>query len=94
MKEKIKNNFFKIKSWLSGFSFRTGVTVLLLCIPVYILSFAQMTFPISVALKSTLWIVFFGLAKTFQYAGITILGAKGLKRLREWWNEKKNRPSF
>jgi hypothetical protein len=45
----------KIKTWLAGLSFRTGVIVLLSCIPFYILSFAQMALPISVEAK-----VFFG----------------------------------
>ena len=30
----------KIKQWLQSLSFRTGVIVLLCCIPFYILSFA------------------------------------------------------
>lgn len=75
--------------WLSTLSFRTGVIVLSLCIPFYILSFAQMALPISVSLKSALWVVFFGLAKTTQYGGLTILGAKGLKRLKEYFKRRK-----
>ena len=38
----------KVKHWLQSLSFRTGVIVLLCCIPFYILSFAQMLLPISV----------------------------------------------
>jgi len=49
-----------------------------LCLPCYIISFAQMALPISTAMKGVLWFVFFGLAKTFQYGGLAILGAKGL----------------
>ena len=64
-------------------SFRTGVIVLLSCIPFYILSFAQMLLPISVATKGVLWTVLFGLAKTFQYGGLTILGVEGYKRLKD-----------
>ena len=37
--------FDKIKQWLQGLSFRTGVIVLLCCIPFYVLSFAQMLLP-------------------------------------------------
>ena len=36
----------KIKEWLQSLSFRTGVIVLMCCIPFYILSFAQMLLPI------------------------------------------------
>ncbi len=74
--------FARIKQYLSRLSFRTGVIVLLLCIPCYIISFAQMALPISIAAKSALWVVFFGLAKTFQYAGLAILGVEGVKRLK------------
>ena len=34
-----------LRQWLSRLSFRTGVIVLLCCIPCYILSFAQMALP-------------------------------------------------
>ena len=33
-------SFQKVKQWLQSLSFRTGVIVLLCCIPFYILSFA------------------------------------------------------
>lgn len=72
----------KIKSWLQSLSFRTGVIVLLSCIPFYVLSFAQMLLPISVAAKGVLWTVLFGMAKTCQYGGLTILGVEGYKRLK------------
>ena len=78
-----------IKEWLGKLSFRTGVIVLLLCIPCYIISFAQMALPLGVSTKSVLWVVFFGLAKTFQYGGLTILGAEGIKRLKAFWKIKK-----
>lgn len=81
----MKKLFSDIKQWLQRLSFRTGVIVLLCCIPFYILSFAQMALPISVELKGTLWFVLFGLAKTCQYGGLTILGVEGVKRLKEWW---------
>lgn len=81
----MKKLFLDIKQWLQRLSFRTGVIVLLCCIPFYILSFAQMALPISVELKGILWFVLFGLAKTCQYGGLTILGVEGVKRLKEWW---------
>lgn len=79
----------RIKAWLSGLSFRTGVIVLLMCIPFYILSFAQMAFPISVEAKGVLWFVLFGLAKTCQYGGLTILGVEGLRRLKAKFRRSK-----
>ncbi|MBQ0023674.1 MAG: hypothetical protein KBT29_10615 [Prevotellaceae bacterium] len=79
MKQLIQN----IKQWLSRLSFRTGVIVLLCCVLCYILSFAQMALPISASAKSALWVVLFGLAKTFQYGGLTILGVEGVKRLKK-----------
>lgn len=78
----LKQGLARLKLWLSKLSFRTGVIVLLCCVPCYILSFAQMALPISVELKSVLWFVLFGLAKTFQYGGLTILGVEGVKRLK------------
>ncbi|MBD5415520.1 MAG: hypothetical protein HDR46_04440 [Bacteroides sp.] len=71
-----------IKERLGKLSFRTGVIVLLMCVPFYVISFAQMALPISAAAKSVLWVVFFGLAKTAQYGGLTILGAEGIRRLK------------
>ena len=79
----------KSKMKLNKFSFRTGVIVLSLCVPCYIISFAQMGLDISYALKGTLWVIFFGLAKTFQYAGLAIIGAEGVKRLKGWWKRFK-----
>lgn len=80
-----------IKNWLSKLSFRTGVIVLLCCIPFYILSFAQMALPLSVETKGVLWIVLFGLAKTFQYSGITILGVEGVRRFKRIFKRRKNK---
>ena len=78
----IQHTFQKVKRWLQSLSFRTGVIVLLSCIPFYILSFAQMLLPISTAAKGVLWTVLFGLAKTCQYGGLNILGVEGYKRLK------------
>lgn len=80
-----------IKQWLSKLSFRTGVIVLALCVPFYIMSFAQMALPISTEAKGVLWVVLFGLAKTFQYGGLTILGVEGWKRLKARFKKKRPR---
>ena len=81
----------KIQKYLSRFSFRTGMIVLILCIPCYIISFAQMALPISNAMKCVLWFIFFGLAKTFQYGGLSIIGVEGVKRIKNYWKERKNK---
>lgn len=78
----MKKMLIRVKAWLGSLSFRTGVLVLLACVPFYILSFAQMVLPISTGLKGTLWVILFGLAKTFQYGGLTILGVEGVRRLK------------
>ena len=78
-----------IKTWLQSLSFRTGVIVLLCCIPFYILSFVQMLLPISAAAKGILWTVLFGMAKTCQYGGLTILGVEGYRRLKDMFRRKK-----
>lgn len=80
--------FDKIKIWLSRLSFRTGVIVLLTCIPLYVISFAQALLPIDPVLKGVLWAAFFGLAKTAQYGGLLILGAEGIKRLKSFIKPK------
>lgn len=77
----------RVKKWLQSLSFRTGVIILLCCIPFYILSFAQMLLPISAAAKGVLWTVLFGLAKTCQYGGLTILGVEGYQRLKAWFRK-------
>lgn len=85
------NGFQKVKAWLQSLSFRTGVIVLLCCIPLYVLSFAQMLLPINATAKGVLWTVLFGLAKTFQYGGLTILGVEGYKRLKSKVKRKNSR---
>lgn len=72
----------RVKSLLGGLSFRTGVIILALCVPCYILSFAQMALPISATAKGVLWFILFGLAKTTQYAGLAILGVEGWRRVK------------
>lgn len=86
MKDCIK----RLKMWLAGLSFRAGVVVLLCCVPFYIISFAQMLLPISVEAKGVLWVVFFGLAKTAQYGGITILGVEGYRRVKAYFKSNLN----
>lgn len=85
------SRFARLKNWLTGLSYRTGVIVLLSCIPLYALSFAQFALPINIGIKSFLWVVLFGLAKTAQYGGLTILGTRGIKHLRDWWKAKKSK---
>lgn len=89
MKEWFKAIVSRIKAWLSRLSFRTGVIILALCIPCYILSFAQMMLPISNTAKGVLWFILFGMAKTTQYTGLTIIGVEGWKRLKEWFKRDK-----
>ena len=90
---RFKQALASVKKWLSGLSFRTGVIVLLMCIPFYILSFAQMALPISVEAKGVLWFILFGLAKTCQYGGLTILGVEGLRRLKAKFRKNKQEES-
>ena len=81
----------KIQAFLKRFSFRTGVIVIAMCVPFYILSFACLAVEsFSPATKGVLWATFFGLAKTFQYGGLSIIGIDGVKRIKEWWKAKRN----
>lgn len=84
----MENLTVKIKRKLQKLSFKTGVMILLSCIPFYIISFAQMLLPISIEAKSALWIIMFGLAKTLQYCGIIILGAEGIRTVKSWFMKK------
>lgn len=79
----------KLKQWLSQLSFRTGIFLIIACVVSYIVSFAQMLLPISVTAKGVLWVVFFGLAKTFQYSALVVLGAEGVMRVKKWWKNRK-----
>lgn len=80
----VKEKFLKAKVWLASLSFRTGLLVLGLCVICYVISFAQVLLPLSVAWKGALWVLFFGLAKTFQYGGLLILGKEGWKKVKNW----------
>ena len=79
----------RIKRWLERLSFRTGVIVLVMCVPFYIISFAQIALPLNASIKGVLWFIFFGLAKTTQYGGLTIIGAEGIKRLKKFFTQLK-----
>lgn len=89
IKQKVLDNpvLQNIKTRLQSLSYKTGLIILSFCIPCYILSFAQMTWDISYTAKGVLWVILFGLAKTFQYTGILILGAEGIKRLKQWYTK-------
>lgn len=87
-KGKFKGMWRRFRDWMAGLSFRTGVIVLSLCIPCYIFSFAQAALPISLAWKGILWTVFFGMAKSFQYGGLLILGKEGWKRLKSYFRKR------
>lgn len=87
----MKQFLARMRQWLASLSFRTGAIVMLCCVPCYIFSFAQAALPTSAATKALLWTIFFGLAKTFQYAGLTILGVEGVKRLKKYFSLNKNR---
>ena len=48
-----------------------------------------MALPISAEAKGIFWVILFGLAKTFQYGGLTILGVEGVKRLKAYFKKDK-----
>ena len=77
----------KFKQWLSRLSPRVGVILLIICVLCYTISFGQMLLPIDPKLKGVLWVVFFGLAKPFQYAGLAIVGVAEVKR----WKQRKKK---
>ncbi len=72
----------RIKRWLASLSYKTGISVAIVCVICYVVSFAQMLLPVSAAAKGVLWFVFFGLAKTAQYSAILILGKSGIESIR------------
>lgn len=82
MKERVKSLLFKC-------SFKVGILFLVLCACCYLISFVQFVFPISGMLKGILWTVFFGLAKTFQYCGLLIVGIDGIKRIKQFLRLRK-----
>ena len=84
----MKEIFMRVKLWISGLSFKTGLFVLGACILCYVISFAQMALPISLSWKGGLWVAFFGLAKALQYTGLLILGKEGVKKLIDKFRKK------
>lgn len=74
--------FIRVRKELGKLSFRTGIIVGTLCAVCYIVSFAQMLLPVSSTMKIVLWTIFFGLAKTFQYTALLILGTAGVTRVK------------
>ena len=88
MKQLFSNALAAIKRALAKLSFRTGIALLVACIIFYILSFAQALLPISAATKGVLWFILFGMAKTAQYAGLTVIGMEGWKRVKVWIKER------
>ena len=82
MKQFFRDIFRPIKRWVTGMSFRTGVIYLIICLLLYIASFAQLLLPLSVATKTTLWIILFGLAKVAQYIGLAVVGVEGWRRIK------------
>ena len=78
----VKHISQRLKRYLAGLSFRTGVIVLSSCVVFYLLSFASLALPMSGALRGVLWAAFFGCAKTAQYGGLLILGVEGVRRLK------------
>ena len=88
----MKKVFQNIVLWLKSLSFKTGVIMAVACGVCYAVSFAQMLLPISIAAKGVLWFIFFGLAKTFQYSAILILGKAGVQRLKLWFRTRSKEP--
>lgn len=88
MKTYLKSVLQRVKQWLAGLSFRTGVVVLSSCVVFYLLSFAALALPVSAALRGALWFVLFGCAKTAQYGGLLILGVEGVKRVKAFFRKK------
>lgn len=80
--------FNRFKDWLGALSFRTGVIVLCMCIPCYLISFGIFALDFNLVVKGILWAAFFGLAKTFQYGGLLIIGKEGISRLKTYWRRK------
>lgn len=85
----MKQLWVSLKRWWKGLSFRTGVIMLLIALLCYVVSFAQMLFSISATMKGTLFIVFFGLAKVAQYAGLMITGTEVIRHFKTWRHRRR-----
>lgn len=86
---KTNGKWNRLREWLAGLSFRTGLVVGAVCLLCYALSFAQMALPLSAGAKAVLWAVFFGMAKAAQYTCLLILGKDGVQRLRALLKRKR-----
>ena len=74
----------RLRIWLQGFSPQTGIYLLIICLVLHVLAFAQIALPFfSPGTKKTLGLVIFSLAKAFQYSGLAILGVEGYKKLKD-----------
>lgn len=82
MKERLNILLQRLRGFLAGLSFRTGVIVLSSCVIFYLLSFAALALPIGAGWRGALWATLFGLAKSAQYGGLAILGVEGVRRLK------------
>ena len=91
MREWLKRHINEVKLSLARLSFRQGVVVLIVCVLLYVASFAQMALPISAKAKSVLWIVLFGCAKTAQYTGLAIVGVEGWRRIKAYMRLNKRK---
>ena len=91
MREWLKRHINEVKLSLAKLSFRQGVVVLIVCVLLYVASFAQMALPISAKAKSVLWIVLFGCAKTAQYTGLAIVGVEGWRRIKAYMRLNKRK---
>lgn len=85
----MKNLILKINALFASLSYRTGIAALAVCVLFYAISFAQMFLPVSTAAKVTLWVIFFGLAKTAQYSALLILGKAGVESLRGMFSKRR-----
>ncbi|MBP5457867.1 MAG: transporter suffix domain-containing protein [Paludibacteraceae bacterium] len=78
----------RIQEFLQRFSFRTGVIIMALSLPLYIVAFAQAFLSIPTTTKTILFFVFYLLAKLLKYMGLAIVGVEGWERIKRRW--KKN----
>lgn len=81
----------KVRFWLSRLSFRTGVIVLVFCVILHVAAFVPMAFDVTPEFKAKWGLWFFGAAKVAQYSGLAIVGAEGIKRLRRYFKNKKEK---
>lgn len=84
----MKEMWERVRIFLQGLSFRTGVLTLLACITFYLISFGVFWLPLSTVVKSVLWATFFGMAKAAQYSGLLILGKEGVLRLKQVFRKR------